>query len=248
MPRPAGDSLRGPWCFARVITFTVIRSERVEEFSIQRPRTWLVGEVHRRSGPLCHASAVQNALTITLTVLCVGVPVVALIVVGVRPATTPLARVLRALALATGLGFAVYVVLNPLLALVVFGATAVGRGVGEPLVRSGRLPLYALPFALSTTIAPVTFALVLNYLRPDLMQPMLDHIFGYLIFAVISLLGVGGAGVVILVAVFKKSVPATVGTWLGSLVLCTFPAVFLVLFGPIVFAFMYGAVEPPNPP
>jgi hypothetical protein len=30
------------------------------------------------------------------------------------------------------------------------------------------------------------------------------------------------------------------GTWIGGLVLCVAPAVFAILFGPILFAFLYG--------
>ncbi|MFZ5471022.1 MAG: type II secretion system F family protein [Myxococcota bacterium] len=39
---------------------------------------------------------------------------------------------------------------------------------------------------------PLILGLVLNYMRPDLMQPMLDHIFGYVLVAVICVMEVMG--------------------------------------------------------
>jgi tight adherence protein B len=39
---------------------------------------------------------------------------------------------------------------------------------------------------------PVVLGLVLNYMRPDLMQPMLDHIFGYILVAAIAVMEIMG--------------------------------------------------------
>jgi tight adherence protein B len=39
---------------------------------------------------------------------------------------------------------------------------------------------------------PLVLGLVLNYMRPDLMQPMLDHIFGYILVFVIIVMEVMG--------------------------------------------------------
>jgi len=39
---------------------------------------------------------------------------------------------------------------------------------------------------------PLILGMVLNYMRPDLMQPMLDHIFGYILVAVICVMEVLG--------------------------------------------------------
>ncbi|MHB8878873.1 MAG: type II secretion system F family protein, partial [Myxococcaceae bacterium] len=39
---------------------------------------------------------------------------------------------------------------------------------------------------------PLILGVVLNYMRPDLMQPMLDHIFGYILVAVIAIMEIMG--------------------------------------------------------
>ncbi len=39
---------------------------------------------------------------------------------------------------------------------------------------------------------PLVLGMVLNYMRPDLMQPMLDHIFGYILVAVIVVMEILG--------------------------------------------------------
>jgi tight adherence protein B len=39
---------------------------------------------------------------------------------------------------------------------------------------------------------PATLGLVLNYMRPDLMEPMMDHIFGYILVTVIAMMEVLG--------------------------------------------------------
>jgi tight adherence protein B len=39
---------------------------------------------------------------------------------------------------------------------------------------------------------PLLLGVVLNYMRPDLMQPMLDHIFGYVLVAAIMLMEIMG--------------------------------------------------------
>ncbi len=87
---------------------------------------------------------------------------------------------------------------------------------------------------------PIGLFLVLNYLRPDLMAPMLDHVFGRAFVAAVLLLTTGGTGCYLLAALarFQSRTPRVLVGLAG--LACTLPALALVLFGPIVFAFMFG--------
>ena len=95
--------------------------------------------------------------------------------------------------------------------------------------------------AIQTMAFPL--ALVLNFMRPDLMKPMLDHVYGYLLVLVIAVLtGVGTAVTLFVISAKQEKVGLQLGLSVGAFFLCTLPSVFLVLFGPIVFAFMFGNV------
>jgi hypothetical protein len=87
---------------------------------------------------------------------------------------------------------------------------------------------------------PLAVALLLNVLRPDLVKPMLQHIFGYTLGAVTLLCIIGGF-VVYIVAAQQKSSGARIGISVAGFFVCTLPAIAMMLFGPVVFAFMYGS-------
>lgn len=89
---------------------------------------------------------------------------------------------------------------------------------------------------------PILLFVVLNFMRPDLMRPMLDHVFGYVWVAAVTSFTVGSTGLYLVGALvrFQRRTPRVILA-LGGLA-CTLPALLLVLFGPIVFAFMYGNV------
>lgn len=88
---------------------------------------------------------------------------------------------------------------------------------------------------------PLLLALVLNALRPDLVAPMLDHEFGQVLVAVERLLCFAATSVYLVAALvpFRTRTPRIVLTITGCLCF-SIPALLGVLFGPIVFAFMYG--------
>lgn len=91
--------------------------------------------------------------------------------------------------------------------------------------------------------APLALMLALNYSRPDLMGPMLDHVYGSLAVGVVSLLAlVGAVATAIASLVDGESVAARVTIGLLGTLLCTVPAMVLMLFAPVVFAFMFGNV------
>ena len=94
--------------------------------------------------------------------------------------------------------------------------------------------------AIALGCAPLVLAVVLNFMRPDLIAPMLDHIFGYVLVATTTVLVMGGV-LVQLVAALQTSTGTRIGLSVAAFLLLTLPALGLVLFGPIVFAFMYGA-------
>lgn len=104
--------------------------------------------------------------------------------------------------------------------------------------------------ALGMALVPVALAIVLNVLRPDLIAPMAGHLFGYVAAGSIILLGVAGAGGALfgwwLVDRFTKRFRIFLTLLAGVLpfLLFTAPALFLTLFSPIVFAFMYGELPP----
>lgn len=93
--------------------------------------------------------------------------------------------------------------------------------------------------AIALGVLPLALWVVLNFMRPDLIAPMLDHVFGYVITAV-ELLLVSLGVLVFLVAGLQTGSGTRIGLQIAGFLLCTLPALFLVLFGPIVFAFMYG--------
>ncbi len=95
--------------------------------------------------------------------------------------------------------------------------------------------------AITLGCIPLVLAVVLNFLRPDLMRPMLGHVYGYGLMGAELMLIVGGMCIFV-VAALQRGWGTRVGVALAGLALCTFPAVLLLLFGPIVFAFMFGNI------
>ncbi len=94
-----------------------------------------------------------------------------------------------------------------------------------------------------TVVLPPGLFVVLTFMRPDLMRPMLDHVFGYTLVGTVSVLTLLGGtlvGVSSLGTLESKGLRLAAG--LVGFVACTLPALFLVLFGPIVFTFLYGTV------
>jgi len=99
---------------------------------------------------------------------------------------------------------------------------------------------------------PTALALVLAFMRRDLLEPMLDHWFGYLVVGASSLL-VGTQAIVLFLffSLFNRRAAQSdtsptgpsVALSVASGLLCTLPVVFLVLFGPIVFRFVFVGVE-----
>lgn len=92
----------------------------------------------------------------------------------------------------------------------------------------------AVPFAIWVVVSSV-----LNYLRPDLIQPMLDHTFGYvLIRAVTFLLGANVLVVRLLLSIPQPALRR--GLVIALELVAVLGAVFVPLFAPIVFAFLFG--------
>jgi tight adherence protein B len=60
------------------------------------------------------------------------------------------------------------------------------EGKIEALVAQGKLQGWVV------SAMPLILGVVLNYMRPDLMQPMLDHWFGYVLVAAIILMEILG--------------------------------------------------------
>lgn len=83
-----------------------------------------------------------------------------------------------------------------------------------------------------------------NFMRPDLIQPMLDHLFGYaLIGALVAL-----ASFTTSLYGFAMTVPFTRDWPRVLLIFCgivfgTIPSIFGIFFGPIIYAFMFGNLE-----
>jgi hypothetical protein len=96
--------------------------------------------------------------------------------------------------------------------------------------------------AVALGVLPLGLWTMLNFMRPDLMAPMLDHVFGYVITGV-ELLLVSLGVLVFLVAGLQTGSGTRIGLQIAGFLLCTLPALFLVLFGPVAFAFMYGNVH-----
>lgn len=101
-------------------------------------------------------------------------------------------------------------------------------------------------------LLPIALEFIEAWMRPDLFEPFLDHLFGYLAVGLTSLVEL----LYVAVTVFgfrqinRRFPHGTKGrTWrmvLVSAVAVVFfeiPALFSVLFAPIAFAFMFGHVE-----
>lgn len=98
---------------------------------------------------------------------------------------------------------------------------------------------------------PLVLALMLNLLRPDLVAPMRRHLFGLLVAMGIVTFSLAAGGIATLSS-FWVNRAAPVGEpgryWrlavsgLLPFLLCTLPAMFVALFGPIVFALVFGDV------
>ena len=110
--------------------------------------------------------------------------------------------------------------------------------------RSDRaLPVAAL-IAVAGVQLPSALALVtLAFMRPDLFRPMLEDLFGYLFFSVVALMWFVQGAVVGLTWGRETGTGAKVGVTVGALALCTLPMILLIIFGPIVFAYVFGNTE-----
>lgn len=106
----------------------------------------------------------------------------------------------------------------------------------RPSTTPGLIGAMVLGFGL-----PWGLGMALNSLRPDLMGPMLQHLFGLLLMLVEVVLCLGATATYLTAATvnFKSRTPRVVLTLAGALIF-TLPAMLGVLFGPIVFAFLYG--------
>ncbi|MBI3183160.1 MAG: hypothetical protein HYZ28_13570 [Myxococcales bacterium] len=101
---------------------------------------------------------------------------------------------------------------------------------------------------------PIALAAVLSFLRPDLIAPMVGHVFGYLaVLAIMLLAGLGVGSMLLgwwlvdrLVRSERNTLRGILATFVGLLssTLFVLPALFLALFAPIVFAFMFGPIDP----
>ena len=100
--------------------------------------------------------------------------------------------------------------------------------------------------------APTALQVCLAFLRPDLFEGMLDHWFGYLLVSATSLLVVMQTlGLFLFFRLFNRRAAArggsptgaSIGLSAASVVVCTLPTAFLILFGPIVFKLTFGVVE-----
>ena len=88
---------------------------------------------------------------------------------------------------------------------------------------------------------PLTVAIVLNFLRPDLMAPMLSHEFGHRLVLVENLLCIGATALYLVAALAKFSSPTPrVLIRLAGCLFFTLPALLSILFGPIVFVLLFG--------
>jgi hypothetical protein len=106
-------------------------------------------------------------------------------------------------------------------------------------------PKPAVPIAgiivMGACLAPPAIMLVgLSFARPDLIRPMLDHVFGYLILGIVGVLWLAQGLIVGFSWMREVRLGLRIGITAGSVALCTLPMVFLILFGPIVWAFMFG--------
>ena len=105
----------------------------------------------------------------------------------------------------------------------------------------------------SLVVLPLGLAVILTFMRPDLVAPMLDHMFGYVVVSALALLVSLGSGAMLLgLSLVDRFVRRerlatrgvlTLGVGAISLLLFTFPALLLMTISPIVFAFKFGNVE-----
>jgi hypothetical protein len=102
--------------------------------------------------------------------------------------------------------------------------------------------------AAGLALAPVAFTLLLSAMRPDLVAPLLQHVFGYLAAALLLVLATAGAGAALLgwwltERFARRPAWRLVLSFLSGglpFLLFTVPALMVALFSPILFAFMYG--------
>ncbi len=101
------------------------------------------------------------------------------------------------------------------------------------------------PSALRWLAPVVVFLLPLGLMgglatsRPDLMGALLRGPPGALFMGGVALLAAGGGGAVaVSTTMLKEALGLRVGLGVAGVLLCTLPAVFVVLFGPVAFAFL----------
>ena len=113
------------------------------------------------------------------------------------------------------------------------------EAIPQAVARS-RMPRVAMALGFGLGI-PAVLQLALNYLRPDVMTPYLRDGHGLVILTVAFAIAAIGAGLYVLVVLevpgtrFKRIVVAVVGA-----LLFTMPALFIILFGPIVSVMLRG--------
>ena len=83
--------------------------------------------------------------------------------------------------------------------------------------------------AIALGVLPIPLWFVLNYRRPDLLQPMLDHVFGYAITMAEFAFVIGGVAVQ-LVGALQKGGGTRIGIAIAGFLLCTLPALLMVIF------------------
>ncbi|HYV49807.1 MAG TPA: hypothetical protein VFA20_33355 [Myxococcaceae bacterium] len=92
------------------------------------------------------------------------------------------------------------------------------------------------------SVLPLALAAVLGALRPDLMMPMLRHVFGYAVTGLVGLLSVAATALYLLASLGFQSRAPRIAITLAGFFLCTLPALLAILFGPIIFAFAFGTL------
>jgi hypothetical protein len=95
---------------------------------------------------------------------------------------------------------------------------------------------------------PIVMAIALNYLRPDLVAAPSENVFAPIVTALFFLLD--GLGTAIMMVGWwllglqdqKRTAVCVLEVVVGvfPILFCFLPAIAIVLFGPIVYAFMYG--------
>ncbi|MHB8876571.1 MAG: hypothetical protein ACYC8T_22990 [Myxococcaceae bacterium] len=102
---------------------------------------------------------------------------------------------------------------------------------------------------------PLGLVVLLALMRSDLLAPMTGHLFGYLAAAAVMVLAGGGAAAALLgwwlidrfVKRERRRLRGVLSFVVGAVtvLLFTVPSVFVVLFSPVAFAFMYGEHSAP---